>query len=73
MMADVFIDYKFVGTVKDAKAFSQRLISERRMNNLPLNVNVFFDEQTGNVFVEIAEGRSVRPLVVVKDGRSLFT
>lgn len=73
MMADVFIDYKFVGTVKDAKAFSQRLISERRMNNLPLNVNVFFDEQTGNVFVEIAKGRSVRPLVVVKDGRSLFT
>ncbi|MFP4523312.1 MAG: DNA-directed RNA polymerase subunit B [Candidatus Woesearchaeota archaeon] len=72
-MADVFIDYKFVGTVKDAKAFSQRLISERRMNNLPLNVNVFFDEQTGNVFVEIAKGRSVRPLVVVKDGRSLFT
>lgn len=72
-MADVFIDYKFVGTVKDAQAFSQRLISERRMNNLPLNVNVFFDEKTDNVFVEIAKGRAVRPLVVVKDGKSLFT
>lgn len=73
IMADVFIDYKFVGTVKDAQAFSQRLISERRMNNLPLNVNVFFDEKTDNVFVEIAKGRAVRPLVVVKDGKSLFT
>ena len=72
-MADVFIDHKYIGTVKDAKAFADRVISERRMNRVPLAVNVFFDHNTGNVFVETSKGRSIRPLVVVKEGKSTFT
>ncbi len=72
-MADVFMDYKFTGTVKDAKTFAERIISERRMNRLPLSVNVFFDEKTNNVYVETSKGRTIRPLVVVKEGKSLIT
>ena len=72
-MADVFIDYKFVGTTKDSQAFVERVISERRMNNLSQNANILLDKQTQNVYVETARGRSIRPLVVVKEGKSLLT
>jgi DNA-directed RNA polymerase subunit B' len=72
-MADVFIDYKFSGTVKDAKTFAERVISERRMNRVPLAVNVFHNEETGNVYIETSRGRSIRPLLVVKEGKSTLT
>lgn len=73
-MGDVFIDYKFVGTVKDGKAFADRIISERRMNRkIPVGVNVYHEEKTGNVYVEITKGRTIRPLVVVKEGKPMVT
>lgn len=72
-MTDVFMDYKFVGTAKDGRAFADRVVSERRMNRISHDVNVFFDEATDNVYIETSRGRSVRPLIVVKDGKSLLT
>ncbi|MFW5865945.1 MAG: DNA-directed RNA polymerase subunit B, partial [Nanoarchaeota archaeon] len=72
-MADVFIDYKFVGTAKDGKAFAERVVSERRMNRVSHYINVFYDEKTENVYFETSRGRSRRPLIVVKDGKSLLT
>lgn len=72
-MADVFIDYKYTGTVKDAKVFAERIISERRMNRVPQAVNVYHDVATGNVYVETSRGRSVRPVVVVKEGKTTVT
>ncbi len=72
-MTDVFMDYKFVGTVKDAKVFADRIISERRMNRIPGNVNVHLSPTNGNVYLETCKGRTVRPLIVVKEGKSLLT
>lgn len=72
-MGNVFIDYKFVGTVKDSTAFRERIISERRMNRLSDSVNVFINKDTDCVFVETSRGRTTRPLVVVKEGKSLLT
>ena len=72
-MANVFMDYKFVGTVKDAKAFAQKVISERRMNRVPQSINIFVEELTDSVYVETSKGRSIRPLIVVKDGTSTLT
>ncbi len=72
-MTDVFIDYKFVGTVKDAKIFVERIISERRMNRIPRDVNVYHSLTNGNVYVETSKGRTVRPVIVVKEGKSLLT
>ncbi|MGM5481235.1 MAG: DNA-directed RNA polymerase subunit B [Nanobdellota archaeon] len=72
-MADVFIDYKFVGTVKDGKSFADRVISERRMNRISKDVNVYHDDGTNNVHFETSRGRCTRPLIVVKDGKSLLT
>ena len=72
-MTDVFIDYKFIGTVKDGKSFADRVISERRMNRVSGSVNIFVDPQTTNVYIETSKGRTVRPLIVVKEGKSLLT
>jgi len=72
-MVDVFIDYKFIGTVKDAKSFADRIISERRMNRISHALNVHVDVRTNNVFLETSRGRTTRPLVVVKEGKSLLT
>jgi DNA-directed RNA polymerase subunit B' len=72
-MADVFINYKFVGTVKDAKVFADRIISERRMNRVSTDVNVHFSETTGSVYIETSGGRTIRPVVVAKEGKSSLT
>ncbi len=72
-MADVFFDYKFIGTVKNAASFAERIISERRMNRVDAAVNVHVDKKTNSVYVETSKGRTVRPLIVVKEGKSLLT
>jgi len=72
-MADVFIDYKFSGTVRDGKSFADRIISERRMNRVPIAVNVYFDEAKNNVYIETSKGRTIRPLVVVKEGKTILS
>lgn len=72
-MTDVFMDYKFVGTVKDAKTFTERIISERRMNRVSGNVNIHLSPTNKNIYIETCKGRTVRPLVVAKEGKSILT
>ncbi len=72
-MNDVFLDFKFVGTVKDSKAFAERIISDRRMNRISPHVNVEVNQFTNDVYVQTSRGRTIRPLVVVKEGKSLIT
>lgn len=72
-MTDVFIDNKFAGTVKNPEVFVDRLISERRMGKVSSSMNVRYSKSHDIVFVETARGRTVRPLVVVREGKSLLT
>ncbi|MBC8494846.1 DNA-directed RNA polymerase subunit B [archaeon] len=72
-MTDVYIDNKFVGIVKNPKDFVEKVISERRMGKLPITVNILHREDLKEIRIDICGGRSVRPLLVVKDGKSLLT
>ncbi len=72
-MADVYLNDVYVGTVPDAKQFADTLRVARRMGELPLGVNVFVDEDTGDVHISTTKGRLRRPLIVVKDGKPLLT
>jgi len=72
-MVEVFIDNKFVGSVKDGRRFADDIILSRRSGKLPSEVNVRYDLKLDQVFVETARGRVIRPLVVVKDGKSTLT
>jgi DNA-directed RNA polymerase subunit B' len=70
-MVDVFIDNKYIGTVSDSKAFIEKFVNNRRMNKIPVGVNI--TESNGGVYVETSRGRCIRPLIVVKDGKSTLT
>jgi DNA-directed RNA polymerase subunit B' len=72
-MVEVFMDNKFVGTVKDGKKFVEDVIAQRRAAKMPIEVNVLYNETTDQVFVETAKGRTIRPLIVVKDGKMTLT
>ncbi|MEM4637998.1 MAG: DNA-directed RNA polymerase subunit B [Candidatus Woesearchaeota archaeon] len=72
-MADVFIDNKFTGTVKDGKKFVDDVISQRRSGKIPIEVNVLYNNKTDEVYIETSRGRTIRPLIVVKDGKSTLT
>jgi len=72
-MTEVYLDNKFVGTIKNPEDFVDRIVSERRMGKLPITVNAAYNKEIDEVKVEIASGRSVRPLIVVKDGKPYIT
>ena len=72
-MTDVFIDYKFVGSVKDPKKFVTDVKNERRAGRLPAEVNIIYDKSLNEIRVEISRGRTVRPLIVVENGNSRLT
>ncbi len=72
-MTEVYLDNKFVGVIKNPEEFVERIISERRMGKLPISINALYDKDIDTVKVEMSSGRSTRPLIVVKDGKSLIT
>src|SRR5210317_859245 len=72
-MSDVFINGKFIGTVENPEEFVSSFRTERRTNTLSDNVNVYHDKIKNEVYVFNNGGRVRRPLIIVKDGRSLLT
>ncbi|MFA5796863.1 MAG: DNA-directed RNA polymerase subunit B [Candidatus Woesearchaeota archaeon] len=72
-MVEVFMDNKFIGTVKDGSVFAQTVIAQRREGKFPIEMNVLYNEEINQVFIETSRGRTVRPLVVIKDGKSALT
>jgi DNA-directed RNA polymerase subunit B' len=72
-MTDVFIDNKFIGTIKNPADFTEQIISDRRLGKISSEVNVLFIEREDKVVIETSRGRTVRPLIVVKEGKSTLT
>ena len=72
-MSELYLNNKFVGTVENPTEFVSQVRDERRKGNLTGNLNVFYDEKTDGVILEVGRGRARRPLIVVKDGQPLLT
>lgn len=72
-MADVYINSKYLGTVDDPVTFVEDLRDLRRKGSVPEDVNVYHDIDTSDVYVMCDEGRARRPLIIVKEGKSLLT
>lgn len=72
-MTDVFLDNRYVGTVKNPKDFVEQIVQERRMGKVSEYVNVLFENEKDKVIVETARGRATRPLIVVKEGKPALT
>jgi DNA-directed RNA polymerase subunit B' len=72
-MTEVFVNNKFRGEVDDPRKFVGSVIEERRKGNVPLSVNVQYDDESDTVFIDGSKGRVVRPLIVVKNGKLALT
>ncbi len=72
-MTEVYLNFKFVGTVENAEEFVQKVIDERRKNVISKKVNIFYEPIADEVFISCSRGRPRRPLIVVKDGKPLLT
>ncbi len=72
-MTDVFIDEKFAGKVDNVAAFIASVKEERKTGKLPSTLNLYYNNLHNELHIELSKGRVRRPLIVVKDGRSLFT
>ncbi len=72
-MTDVFIDNKYIGNVEDPFKFRDGIVSERRRGNVSHFVNVSYVEDRDQLIIETSRGRAIRPLLVVKDGKTLLT
>ncbi len=69
----VYVDGKLVGFHKDGKLLAQKIRERRRMNQIPSEVNVYYREQTNELFINTGKGRARRPYIVVENGKSRLT
>src|SRR3989339_198990 len=72
-MSDVYLNGKFVGTTENALGFTEKLREERRKQAIPPSVSIYHDEESDEVQIESIKGRTLRPLIVVKNGRAVLT
>ena len=72
-MVDVYLNEKYIGKIENAESFVYSIREKRRTNKLPLTLNVSYDSDTNEIYVETGPGRATRPLIVVKDGKPLLT
>ena len=72
-MSEVYINSKLIGEVGSPRQFAIQMREERRRGNLDPNVNIYYNNETTDIYIETEKGRAQRPLIVVKDGKSLLT
>ncbi|MCX8193824.1 MAG: DNA-directed RNA polymerase subunit B [Candidatus Pacearchaeota archaeon] len=71
-MTDVFYNGRFIGEVDNAEQFAQQIREKRRSGEFPLELSVRLDKTINTIFLTTDSGRVLRPLIIVKDGKSLL-
>ena len=70
---EVFFNGIYVGNINDSKKFIERIREKRRKGDLPIELNVRYDPNFGSVIISTESGRALRPLIIVKNGKSKLT
>ena len=70
---DVFYNGKFLGGIEDAGNFLLSFKEKRRGDEIPHDLCIRHDRSTNIITISGESGRVLRPLVVVKEGKSLLT
>lgn len=71
-LVDVFYNGKFIGEVEDPVKFVELVREKRRSNQLPNELSTRYDYDNNFVIISTETGRVLRPLIIVKDGKSLL-
>ena len=72
-MVDVYLDEKYIGKVENSEQFIDTIREERRKGKLPSGLNISYNKQLKEIYIDLSRGRAVRPLVIVENGVSKLT
>ncbi len=72
-VAKVYINGRLIGFHDDPIELTETIINARRDNKLPIQTNVAYHKDTNEVYMNTDAGRVQRPLIVIKNGKSMFT
>jgi DNA-directed RNA polymerase subunit B len=72
-MVDAYLNEKFVGTIENKDEFIKDFRKNRRDGKIPSEINIRFDDEFNEVYIDSTKGRLRRPLILVENGKSKFT
>ncbi len=72
-MSDVYLNGALVGEVDEPKAFIEGLREARRSGRITPLLNFLYGQKHDAVYMTTERNRVRRPLIIVKDGKPLFT
>ncbi|MFA5174397.1 MAG: DNA-directed RNA polymerase subunit B'' [Candidatus Pacearchaeota archaeon] len=70
---DVFFNGKFIGHVENYSKLIGDLKKMRRDAQLPIELSIRYDKVLGIVLLSTEEGRVMRPLIIIENGKSKLT
>ena len=72
-MTDIFLDERFIGNVENKEEFVTKLKKERLEKDFLRNINLYYDEEFDEMYLNSCKGRARRPILVVEEGKSKLT
>tara|TARA_Y100000310_G_scaffold270277_1_gene283983 strand:- start:8073 stop:9875 length:1803 start_codon:yes stop_codon:yes gene_type:complete len=72
-MTDIFLDESFIGSIESKEKFTSELKKERKEKDFLRNINIYYDEEFDELYLNSCRGRARRPVIVVEDGKSKLT
>lgn len=72
-IAKVYINGRLIGFHEDPQGLTDKLIESRRDAKIQKEINVAFHKDTNEVYINTDAGRVQRPVIVIKNGKSLYT
>src|SRR3989344_7156677 len=71
-MTDVYLNSKYIGTVENPNHFVSEVKDLRRKGTISEEVSVYYDNAVQEIHIYSDEGRAYRPLIIIKEGKSLL-
>jgi DNA-directed RNA polymerase subunit B' len=72
-LAKVYINGRLIGFHEDASKLNKIAIEARRQGALPKETNVAHHKDTNEIYINTDAGRLQRPLIIIKNAKSLYT
>ena len=72
-MVDIYVNEQFIGTAEDSQLFIEDFKDLRRKGTISEQINVRQDTEYNEIRISCGAGRAQRPLILVKEGKSLLT
>ncbi len=72
-MTDIFLNGKYIGTHKEPTKFISQIKNMRIDGSIPKTTNFYYNEEEENLTIYTDKGRGMRPLIIVKNGKSMLT